>query len=391
MRLAIVISHPIQHFCPQFVSFAQKENVQLKVFFASMLGAKEYQDVNFGTSILWGNLQLDKFDHVFLNGEAVLQSGPDLDAANLEQELENFAPDLIFTYGYFQKFQRRACEWAYRNKVYIAYISDSEMRHHESRIKRFLKSIFLKKYFRKPDFFLTLGDANENYYSKHGVKSERIIRMHHPIDRIRYLEAYEKRDSLRGFVRAKYNIPAHEPVLCVVGKLVKWKNQAHIIEAMRLLEEKSVKLHLLIIGSGATENHLRAQAGRLIESKVHFTGFINIVDLPGYYAASDIYVHPASLEPHSVAISEAIMMGLPVIISNTCGSYGNTDDVQVGKNGYVYEFGNMNELANVIEKLLVNKFERKNFGEYSHVISKQFQERSHHLVLDDLEKNLHGR
>ncbi len=53
LRIAIVISHPIQHFCPQYVSFTQNKNVELKVFFASTLGYKKYVDVNFGKEISW--------------------------------------------------------------------------------------------------------------------------------------------------------------------------------------------------------------------------------------------------------------------------------------------------------------------------------------------------
>ncbi len=87
-RIAIVVSHPIQHFCPQYVSFAKNKNVSLKVFFGSALGYKKYVDVNFKQEISWGNLNLDKFDHIFLNGDAVLQSDKKLDALSLDKELE---------------------------------------------------------------------------------------------------------------------------------------------------------------------------------------------------------------------------------------------------------------------------------------------------------------
>ena len=62
LRVAIVVSHPIQHFCPQYVSFAKNKNIELKVFFASALGYKKYADANFKKEISWGNLQLEKFN-----------------------------------------------------------------------------------------------------------------------------------------------------------------------------------------------------------------------------------------------------------------------------------------------------------------------------------------
>src|ERR1017187_5570812 len=84
-RIGIVVSHPIQHFCPQYVSFAENKNITLKVFFGSALGYRKYVDLNFKKEIAWGNLNLDKFDHVFLNGEEVIQADKNLDAKNLEK------------------------------------------------------------------------------------------------------------------------------------------------------------------------------------------------------------------------------------------------------------------------------------------------------------------
>jgi len=112
LKIAIVVSHPIQHFCPQYVSFAENKNVTLKVFFGSALGHKKYIDKNFKEEIAWGNLDLHKFDHIFLNGEAVLQADKNLDANSLEKELNEYHPGLLIGYGYFQKLQRRARRWA---------------------------------------------------------------------------------------------------------------------------------------------------------------------------------------------------------------------------------------------------------------------------------------
>jgi glycosyltransferase involved in cell wall biosynthesis len=92
------------------------------------------------------------------------------------------------------------------------------------------------------------------------------------------------------------------------------------------------------------------------------------------------------LEPHSVAISEAIMMCCPIIVSNCCGSYGNTDDVQEEKNGYVFEFGNIEALAKKIKLLIENEQERREFGDYSHKIAVQFQQKSHYDVINELLK-----
>lgn len=386
IKIAIIISHPIQHFCPQYVSFSENKNIELKVFFGSTLGFKKYIDVNFKQEISWSNLNLDKFNHVFLNGEAMLQSDKNLDAPTLELELDKFEPQILIINGYFQKLQRRARKWGIKNKVHIAFIADSELKHTRSSLKEVLKKIYLRWYFSKINSFLSVGNANEAYYKNYGVSNDKLLRMHFPIDLKQYSACYLNKKILRSEIRNQHNINQDELVLLVVGKLVAWKNQDHIIDAMALLEKEGFYLNLFILGSGDMKEAWQQKAAQLNKSKVHFSGFVNIEGLPAYYAATDIYVHPASLEPHSIAISEAIMMACPIIVSDRCGSYGETDDVQEGKNGYVYEFGNLPQLANKIKMLAQDIDKLKQFGEYSHKIAAGFQNIAHYTIVDKLIK-----
>jgi glycosyltransferase involved in cell wall biosynthesis len=229
-----------------------------------------------------------------------------------------------------------------------------------------------------------MGNANEEYYRKHGVPDHKMIRMHYPIDFETYKRGYQEKENLRHTTRKKYGISENEIVLSVVGKLVPWKNQDHIIDAMKLLEEEDILVHLFILGSGEMKDGWEQKAKQLKKSKVHFTGFVNADELPSYYAATDVYVHPASLEPHSVAISEAIIMGCPIVLSDRCGSYGETDDVQVGKDGYVFEFGNTKDLAEKLKLLITDQAKRESFGKYAHQLGMQFQENSHSGFLEKL-------
>ena len=349
-KLAIVVSHPIQHFCPQYASFARSGLVQLKVFFLSGLGMKKYQDPDFKEEISWGNLQLDQFDHVFLNQGRVIPADKSLDAAELEQVLDAFDPELLIIYGYFQRFQRKAHRWSLKKKIILAYVSDSERRQQRNRFKEMLKYWYLRNFFSGVDWFLSVGNANEEFYEYYDVESSKLIRMHFPIDIGFYEKSFAQKDNLRKVLRNRFGIEENDMVLAVVGKMVPWKRQKDIIEALILLEKKGRYMHLFIIGSGELMGELKELAGKLAISKVHFTGFVTPETLPEFYAAADVYVHPAAVEPHSLAISEAIYMGCPVIISNLCGSYGADDDVQEGSNGYVYPCGDIEKLTACIER-----------------------------------------
>ena len=53
VRLAIVVSHPIQYFCPQYSSWTRLDGIDLRVFFASRHGLDTYLDEGFGAPVRW--------------------------------------------------------------------------------------------------------------------------------------------------------------------------------------------------------------------------------------------------------------------------------------------------------------------------------------------------
>ena len=48
-------------------------------------------------------------------------------------------------------------------------------------------------------------------------------------------------------------------------------------------------------------------------------------------------------------------MGLPVIVTDRTGSWGESDDVQNGRNGFVYRSGDDSELALHLTSLIENR------------------------------------
>jgi glycosyltransferase involved in cell wall biosynthesis len=386
MKIAVVVSHPIQHFCPMYASWSKNENVKLKVFFASNIGSVPYHDSDFGKQVKWDNLYLEEFDHCFLNGQETFELNKKLDAPKLGVELDAFQPDLVIQYGYSYEFIKRLRIWLKGKQVKSAYISDTENRHYEANYRRWIKRLIISKYFKKMDLFLSVGDANEDYYLKNGVNGKKIIRMNFSIDVNHFDFFYKQIDANRSEFRNLNNVDDSDIVISVVGKLVEWKNQIHLIQALHLLETMNPdkRYHLLIAGSGPCEFKLREESLKLKYNKVHFLDFVNPMQLPVIYAASDLYIHPSSFEPHSLAVSEAIYMGLPVILSSTSGSYGPTDDVRIGINGEIYVFGDIQNLVDSIVKLSNSEKLRKEYRQNSINISRSQQAICHSDILKNI-------
>jgi hypothetical protein len=232
-RVAVVVSHPIQHFCPQYTSWAKLPAVDLRVFFASDQGLSAYEDEGFGRVVQWQGMELD-FPHEFLRGAKGRAVGSRLDSADLDERLAAFSPDALVVYGYSQKLQRRAVGWGKSAGVPVLMVSDSELRAARSWPTRAVKSVVVPHLLRHVRLFLTVGDANDAYYRRYGVHDDRLVRGFFPIDIRHYDSVVARRQQCRDRLRSELEIPPHHTVILMVGKLIPRKRHADLVRFSNL-------------------------------------------------------------------------------------------------------------------------------------------------------------
>ena len=105
--------------------------------------------------------------------------------------------------------------------------------------------------------------------------------------------------------------------LLSISGLVHFKNLKVLINAAKYLKEKTkLNFQITILGEGP----LRAE----LEDLISIYNLQNYFKLPGYESEiekfldeSDIYLHPADGEGFGIAIVEALMKGMPVVLSNS--------------------------------------------------------------------------
>lgn len=375
-KIALIASHPIQYFCPMFSSLSRHPEWEILVYFASAVGFKAHMDSSFDRQVKWDDLVMD-FPHEFLNGGQVLPIGASLDAPDLADQLSHYDPDVLILYGYSQLVQHRALMWGRRFGKTILMISDSENRHARSSARRLAKAIALPYHYRKIHGFLSIGDANEDYYQEYGVDVKRLFRAPFPIDVQRFERTLSRAQQSRAEIRQSLGIEPDAVVCGVVGKLVPWKRQRDLIAAVRTLPASGRLTVALIVGSGRDEEPLRVMANSMPQGLIRFAGFVQPAQLPDYYSAFDVYVQPSSTEAYSIAVSEAVYMALPVIVSDKCGSFGPADSVQNGRNGLVYSCGDVGELASHLERLVTDAHLRSRFAAASREFGIRAQRLAH--------------
>lgn len=143
----------------------------------------------------------------------------------------------------------------------------------------------------------------------------------------------------------------NKKIITFVGSLRPVKGVEFLIKAIYLFKKKYGQndFKVLIIGKGNQKQYLETLAVELdIDYLIEFVGEIPNQMIPIYLAASDIFVLPSLSEGFSIVLIEAMASGLPVIASNTTGI---NEKIENGKNGFLVESKNPDEIAEKMIKL----------------------------------------
>ena len=98
-----------------------------------------------------------------------------------------------------------------------------------------------------------------------------------------------------------------------------------------------------------------------LDQKVIFTGFIDYLDLPEFYAKSDIVVVPSEIyESFSYTVAQGMACGKPVIASDIGGI---PETINYGNAGLLFEPGNVDQLTDKIEIFYSNTKIRDEIGD----------------------------
>jgi glycosyltransferase involved in cell wall biosynthesis len=132
-------------------------------------------------------------------------------------------------------------------------------------------------------------------------------------------------------VRGELGLPPEALLLCSVGRLVRDKGHAYLLQAFAQGLERWPAAHLVLVGEGPEEARLRDDTSRLrLDGRVHFLGFREPV--AAVLKGCDVFVLPSLEEGFPVTVLEAMACGLPVVASDVGGV---ADVVARGRTGLI--------------------------------------------------------
>ena len=142
----------------------------------------------------------------------------------------------------------------------------------------------------------------------------------------------------------------NEKVILYVGRLVYEKGVQHLIAAMPKILSNYHDAKLIIAGRGGMMDELRAEASNLgLNDKIYFTGYLNSKQVQKMYKCADVAVFPSTYEPFGIVALEAMLAGVPTVVSDV----GGLDEIVThGVDGMKSYAGNANSIADSVTALL---------------------------------------
>jgi glycosyltransferase involved in cell wall biosynthesis len=188
--------------------------------------------------------------------------------------------------------------------------------------------------------FLAVSQSTKEELLRRGIPGEKIKVIYCGIDHQLYRVNLDlKKDPV--------------PTILYLGRLKKYKSTDLLLKALPLIMKKVSDVRLVIVGEGDYKSELQNLTRNLgLENRVIFTGFVDEKTKVEWFHRAWVSVYPSIKEGWGLTNIEANACGTPAIASNVPGL---RESVLPGKTGFLFEYGNIQDLADKIIRIIIDK------------------------------------
>jgi len=166
-------------------------------------------------------------------------------------------------------------------------------------------------------------------------------------------ELQPETDATRlAYVRDSYGIPADAEYILHIGTIHPRKNLDRLVDAFALLRQRLPEhmLHLVLAGGKGFggDDLLRKVREMGLESKIRFTGYARVHDLPALYSGAACYALPSLNEGFGFPALEAQACETPLVCAHT----SSLPEI-AGEGALYFDPLNVEEIASAIGRVLV--------------------------------------
>jgi len=194
--------------------------------------------------------------------------------------------------------------------------------------------------------------------SELGIEPEKIFVITNGVDYKRFSTSKKS-----NYFRKKYNIQnKYKIIVCVVSRMIPFKNLELVINAIFQLKEKHKKVFLIVVGSKTDKEYYKKLVSLIknlkLENQIFFHSEVDNDKIHNIYKSADIFALPSKpLEGMNLSTLEAMSSGLPIITSHVNVT---SDIVKETNSGFVID--DLESFVSSVEKLITTENLRKKLG-----------------------------
>ena len=365
VRLAALISHPIQYFAPLYRELACRPEISLTVIFCTRGSLAGGFDSGFSRTIQWDTPLLGGYSSRFIKNIS-LRPDPQRFWGVVNPAvvgvLRRGKFDALWLHGYYGVSHWLAIATA--RSLQLPILLRTETTKSDKQGAAHLVKAGLMRAIAGG---LYIGSRNRASYEAFGVPAQRMYFAPYSVDNRFFLRQAELLHGQRLQLRRRFGIVGEGPCILFAGKLIAKKQPQALLRAFQAVRAKHA-CTLLFAGEGGLRPALEAQAGDGQIPDVHFAGFLNQTEIGAAYACADIFVLPSLYdETWGLVVNEAMNFALPVVVSDAVGC---ADDlVRQRENGFVVSASRFaSEGADAIAALVADAELRRTYGARSRAI-----------------------
>ena len=366
MRPVIFLnSHPIQYFAPLYKDIVDKTNIDLTVWYCSDESIRGEMDKGFGKKVKWNIPLLEGYNYLFLTNyswkKSISKGFMGLLNFGVISKLYKQPKSIIIVHG-----------WNYATNIMTIFFG--KMFGHEICLRAetpynqelgkpvlitSIKHIYFRSVFMFINKFLYIGTQNKRFYEALKIKPTKMFPFSYCVDNDRFQNLYHS--TTKESCRAMLGIEPGKQVILYSGKYIAKKRPMDLLKAFHSISNQHAIL--IFVGDGEMRPEMQGFIDdNALAGKVVLSGFVNQSEISLYYRSADVFVMCSGLgETWGLSVNEAMNFAVPVIVSDICGCA--IDLVEHGKNGAVYETGDVSQLAKLLTAFIEMSPDEKN--EYS--------------------------
>ncbi|MCG9900439.1 MAG: glycosyltransferase family 4 protein [Hydrotalea sp.] len=351
MRLLYIQEKPIQNDLP-FQYIQRDARVQMQVIFINE--GNEHQTIENLNAQVFNFKHQRNYNHVFLYKE----KEPLL---YLKKAIQR--ADVVVTFGYYHRYQKISIILAkfLRKKLVITTDSTSDAgTAYSTSIKQRLKPVWIRFLYNTVAHGVWVPSTTAfNYLLDKGIDKSKIALTPYVVDEIAIIRKAEETDIPTFRLNHQFHLNDFVFVFC--AKFIDRKRPLDVLVAVNSLKEKGYDhFSVWMIGDGPLKQELMEYSHQYSLNKfVQFPGFVDYEELPAWYTSANALVFTSSHEPYGLPVNEAMLCGIPVIVSDQIGA---AKDLVNEQTGMVYPVGDTNALMLCMETMLLDNSRVQEMG-----------------------------